>query len=301
MWYACAIALNSGFQTPPIKEAVPLAGDIRIEPIPGWVKDDEALGKLSWREREWIKGADLAFAANYDAEALGSPDPSWDGAEPKSIQKAVDEKFMLASISLWLIKPCTLLCEPVLHFSQEGDSASLRQARSLRPVLVRKDEESNIPSREDIEQAGKLLAILLSLRRNGNLWTALHFLILGLSELLWETRYLLQWIVLEALFGPDSAQETTYRLSQRIGLFIAGDTEKGKSIFENAKKAYSWRSKIVHGRRLTKLTAEQSAELSLTTESIIRDGIIKILKDPANIKLFDSKQREEFLDGLAFE
>lgn len=301
MWYACAIALNSGFEQAPIKEPVPLAGGIRIEPIPDWVKDDEALGRLSWQERRWIKGAELAFAASYEAEALGSPDPSWDGAEPRSIQDAVAEKFMLVNIGLWLIKPCTLNCTPVLHFSQEGDSASLRQARSLRPVLVRDDEQENIPSRQDIEQAGKLLAILLSLRRDGNLWTALHFLILGLSELLWETRYLLQWIVLEALFGPDSAQETTYRLSQRIGLFIAGDTEKGKSIFENAKKAYSWRSKIVHGRKLFKLTAEQSAELSLTTESIIRDGIIKILKDPANIKLFDSKQREEFLDGLAFE
>ncbi len=167
-------------------------------------------------------------------------------------------------------------------------------------MLVRKDEETNIPSRQDIVQAGELLGTLLFLGRNGNLWTAIRWLILGLTEQLWDTRYLLQWIALEALFGPDSAQETTYRLSQRIGLFIAGDTEKGKSIFENAKKAYSWRSKIVHGRRLTKLTAEQSAELSLTTESIIRDGIIKILKDPANIKLFDSKQRDEFLDGLAF-
>ncbi len=194
MWYSCAIALNSGFVVAPIKEPVPLAGGIRIEPIPDWVKEDEALARLSWQEREWIKHADLAFAASYEAEALGSPDPSWDGAEPKSIQDAVAEKFVLASISLWLIKPCTLLCEPVLHFSQEGDSASLRQARSLRRVLVRKDEETNIPSRQDIEQAGELLGTLLSLGRDGNLWTEIRWLILGLTEQLWDTRYLLQWI-----------------------------------------------------------------------------------------------------------
>ena len=74
MWYACGIALgfpDEGELALPIS----LTAGIRIERIPDWVKTDEALDLLSWTERDAVQDSLIRFALEYDAEALGSPDP----------------------------------------------------------------------------------------------------------------------------------------------------------------------------------------------------------------------------------
>ncbi len=266
MWYACSIALNSYFKDSPVREPVELAGGIKIEPVPDWVKRDESLKLLSWRDRENIKDASLAFAIEYEAEALGSPDPDWTGKAPRSIQGVVDEKFALASVALWLVCPSPLSCGPTLHFGRKEDPESLRQASSLRPVLIREDENENVPTPTDLESAGKLLASILSLERSGSTWIALRMLVRALTESMWEARYLWQWVVLEALFGPENPNETTYRLSQRIAWFLAVSPKERERVFELTKKAYQWRSRIVHGGRLGKLTPEKSQEMTIFTE-----------------------------------
>ena len=100
MWYACSISLNSWFDDTPITGPVELACGVRIEPVQSWVKEDDALKLLSWTDREHIRDAELAFAVEYEADALGSPDHEWKGASPRSIQSAVDEKISLASVAL---------------------------------------------------------------------------------------------------------------------------------------------------------------------------------------------------------
>ena len=117
---------------------------------------------------------------------------------------------------------------------------------------------------------------------------------------MWEARYLWEWVVLEAIFGPENPNETTYRLSQRIGLFFGEDPESRRRIFEEAKKAYTWRSKIVHGGRLSKLTPETSQDMAECTERLVREAMVKILTSPELLVEFNSKNREEYLDSLLF-
>lgn len=300
MWYACTIALNSWFDDSPISEPIELSCGIRLEPVPSWVKSDDALKLLSWTDRENIRDAELTLATTYEAEALGSPDPEWKGASPRSIQSVVDEKFVLAAVALWLAKPARLVYGPVLHFGRNGDPASLRQAGSLHPVLISDAEQENVPMSEDLKRAGQLLEIILSLRRNATIWTAIRMLVRALTESMWEARYLWQWVVLEALFGPESPNETTYRLAQRIGLFVGDEPESRRRLFDEARQGYSWRSKIVHGRKLSNLTREKSIELSMSTEHLIRVALVRVLTTPDYLLRFDGKERDTFLDELLF-
>lgn len=300
MWYSCSISLNSWFQDSPITEPIELSHGVRIEPVPSWVKEEKALKLLSWTDREHIRDAELTFAVEYEADALGSPDPEWKGAVPRSIQSTVAEKISLASIALWLAKPSRLTCGPILDFGRKGDSASLRRAGSLRPVLIREDEDENVPTAQDFAQAGQLLDAILSLRRDATIWIAIRMLIPALTESVWESRFLWQWVMLEALFGPESPNETTYRLAQRIGLFVGDEPDDRRRLFDEAKQAYSWRSKIVHGLRLSKLTPEKAAELTTITEHLIRIALVRVLLTPEYVRQFDGKGRDKFLDGLIF-
>jgi hypothetical protein len=122
----------------------------------------------------------------------------------------------------------------------------------------------------------------------------------ALTESMWETRYLLQWIVLESLFVSTNPQETTYRLSQRLSLFLGRHGDHCRDLFDRAKAGYSWRSKIVHGMRLSKLAPEESMELSGASESLLRDAFVRIFEHAETTKIFDSGDREQYLDKILF-
>ena len=68
-----------------------------------------------------------------------------------------------------------------------------------------------------------------------------------------------------------------------------------------AKKGYSWRSKVVHGSRLSKLSGTESAKILHEVEQLVRKALIAILQNNELIEKIDGKKREEFLDGLIFD
>lgn len=300
MWYACSIAVDTDFDELRIEGQFELAGGIRIEQVPAWVKSEDALSLLSWTDRERILEAQYAFSAVYEAEAIGSPDPNWSGIQQRSIQAIIDEKFALAALAVWIARPSRLTAGPVFHFDRSGDPTSLRQTGALHPLLVRPSEADNVPTAEDLRLAGELLKAMLSLDRKGAVWLAVSTLFPALREVVWQIRYLLQWIALEALFGPESASETTHRLAQRIGLFVGADREEKLFLFREAKKAYAWRSKIVHGLRLDKLKGEKSLDLSTLTEQLLRRSLMKILTDDESLRRLEGSDRDRFLEEIAF-
>jgi hypothetical protein len=300
MWYGCSIVVHR-FDRPVLAAPTSLAPGVRLEPVPEWVKSDEVLKNLALNDRKAVRKSQVAFTSEYIADALGSPDPDWASSHPRSIQAATEEKFSLASIALWLAYPSPLSGGPVLHFSEAGDPASLRMAGSLKPVLVNKKETNNTPSMQDLTYSGTLLRAIMSLPRTGTIWVAARMLVRAVTEPAWETRYLLLWVTLEALFGSESPQETTYRLSQRLALFLGDDAESCKCYFEKIKEGYGWRSKVVHGSRLAKLTSEKSVEITEVAETIVRKTFTRILEHDDLTKKFDARSREEFLDSLLFE
>ncbi|TGQ92182.1 hypothetical protein EN851_11320 [Mesorhizobium sp. M8A.F.Ca.ET.208.01.1.1] len=300
MWYACSVAKNCWFDPSPVSEPFELAAGVHIEPVPDWVKNEEAFEHLSWRQREDIVNGQLAFSVRYSADAIGSYDPDWKGSRPMTVQAYADEKFALAVFALWLVKPSNLSSGIVLHFDNEGDPHSIRQASEQYAILINEGEDENVITRDDLQAGGKLLAAMLELPRDNALWTTIYMTLLALRERRWELRYLLQWVALEALLGSQSPNETTFRLSQRIGLFLGENSAERRAMFKSAKDGYGWRSKIAHGGRLGKLKGEQSLALSAVTEDILRRSFKKVLHDPHLMEIFCGKDRDNFLEELAF-
>jgi hypothetical protein len=122
----------------------------------------------------------------------------------------------------------------------------------------------------------------------------------ALSDQTWEFRFLLIWLVLECLFGPETPQETTFRLSQRMAFFLEKEGSTAREVYARIKKSYEWRSKIVHGLRLSNLQGEKSDSLSVELEGLVRRSLVAILDSENLAETFDGGGREEYLDSLAF-
>jgi hypothetical protein len=111
-------------------------------------------------------------------------------------------------------------------------------------------------------------------------------------------RYLLFWVALEALFGPEDGREITFRLSQRVGFLLGVSKEEARQLFETAKAGYGFRSKIVHGQwKQDPSATERMAE----AEGLLRRAYTRILETPDLADTFSSKKREVYLDDLAFD
>lgn len=111
----------------------------------------------------------------------------------------------------------------------------------------------------------------------------------------------MMWVVMEAIFGSTNPRETTYRLSQRVAFFLGKNRAEAKELFSSVKKNYGWRSKVVHGSRLAKLSEKKSAEISHELQELIRKALNIILLNPDLVEKFDGGNREVYLDSLPFE
>ena len=102
---------------------------------------------------------------------------------------------------------------------------------------------------------------------------------------------------LEALFGPDDAGETTYKLCQRIAFFLADCPDVARDPYRKAKICYNTRSKIIHGR----WKDDPKIDIVMAdTEAIVRTALRRVVEDPEVLNTFVSKQRDKFLEDFVF-
>ena len=300
-WYTCAPIPDYSDDSGVISQPLELANGIKIESVPDWIKTDQALEHLSWSRRNVIqKHLLFGFTIEYKAKSLGDPDLDWNGVQPRSLQEKAEELIQLANLALWISKPSQLSYDDTLHFDRLGDPTSLRHARSGFGLVPHpKDIETELTF-DDFQQAKIIHTVLCELSRNSTLWTAIRLLWKALADRMWESRFLLMWVVMEAIFGPTDPRETTYRLSQRVAFFLGENRKEIINMFRITKKSYSWRSKIVHGLRLIKLSDDESIRISYDLQEIMRKAILAILQNKELVVEIDGKRREQFLDGLVF-
>ncbi len=89
----------------------------------------------------------------------------------------------------------------------------------------------------------------------------------------------------ESLFTTDS-QELAHKLSERVGVFLGLQLDERMSIYYTLKEAYSVRSKIVHGDRLSQKLILRVEELSVACDDLLRRSIRKILGTEVLCNLF---------------
>lgn len=85
-----------------------------------------------------------------------------------------------------------------------------------------------------------------------------------------------------------------------MAFFLEKEGSKAREVYSRIKKNYEWRSKIVHGLRLSKLQREKSNALLVELEELVRRSLVGILASENLTEVFDGGRREEYLDSLAF-
>ena len=106
----------------------------------------------------------------------------------------------------------------------------------------------------------------------------------------------------EALFCTDSS-EMAHKLAERIAFFLGNDGSERINIFKKIKVAYSVRSKVVHGDKLSKKVGDQASDLVRTCDDLLRKSLIKILTTNGLRQIFSrpSHELEEFLTCMVLD
>lgn len=273
------------------------AGGVLLTATPPWVPKEKMLKGLSEWDRKAVQESSSALIATYEAAVLGDQDPAWSGTEPKSIQETKYELCVLANLALWLQRASPAHFVVVLHAPEFDDTIITQQISRHSPLLCHPRDVDNRITATDMPIAAQLHRSLAAVTRDTSLWTAIRATWAGLQLNVETIRYALFWMALEALFGPEDAREITFRLSQRVALFLAEDRAEAKELFSLVKKGYGFRSKIVHGR--WKEDPDGITRMA-EVEDLVRRSFGRILSDDVPRETFSGKAREAYLDELAF-
>lgn len=264
--------------------------DVTLCRWPTWVKEDDPSDDLRSQLRDKIDSDDpTCIQIKYLASALSYE------------QRDATQQIFLLHLALWLIRGTPLYFDVIAHAEHFHAHWITRHIVSYNPARSLPAYQGASFTLDDLERAKALFHVMLTLQKDGTVRAALTSAMRALVEGTWELRYLLFWLGLESLFGPNDGREITFRLSQRAALFLETDGGKAEEIFKEIKKSYGWRSKIVHGLRITKLGQDESLKLLDELEVIVRRSLMAVLSSETIAAVFDGEGREQYLDGLAFK
>jgi len=298
----CTIApVNSNYSDTNncLKNPIIFSNAVVLAKTPKWFKEFSTDKDLGLHDRLLIESAEYVICKEYQASNLGDPDPEWKGPESRTIQKAMLEQIQRVNLALWVAKPTCIGFSLVIDAMYGESKWFLMEPKRIDGLVPHNIYKNASLTEEDIEEAKSMCKSLCKLN-SGSVWQACVSLHWALTTKNWDHRYLNLWIALESLFGPDDPKEITYRMSQRIAFFLAENRAEARNVFELAKKGYKWRSKIVHGRSLDSLDAQDSEQMLFAAEDLIRRSLNQILDDTKLIKKFNSHNRESYLDNLVF-
>lgn len=279
----------------------PLTEHVQLVETPLWLLGSETLKFFNFNDREQLLNhVYYCLAISYESDALGSPDDWWKGPDRTTKQNTANDRLHAVQVSLWLQRPTGWAFHHILHAQGTDNDWVMRQLTEDHHFVPLPAYESERLTVDDLVRAGPILQQLETFNEPSTLRAATQVLRRALTENGWALRYVTLWIILESLFGPDNPSETTYRLSQRVGFFLGATANEAKQIAESVRESYKWRSKIVHGLRLSKLDADKSMSLLLQLESFVRRSLVTILHSAPLVAAFNGRDREVFLEELPY-
>lgn len=267
-----------------------LGAGVQVVPFPVTIQqnlDKGFVGPKIWQE---IQDSRIAFRAAADGEPGADGDP-FSGAE---------RRINMANLALWITKPSRCASDSILMCRNQADGAHVRGWSSANPLLPHYRDVSSVLMDSDLRCASRFNQVLAEVDANGTLTTTVRLVYRAIHEDMWEARFLLLWVAVECLFGPEDPRETTFRLSQRVAFYLATDSNERLALYNQCKKSYHLRSKVAHGARLKKLTDYAADEGLHELETLVRRSLTKILSDPDQLGTFQGGNREKYLEELVF-
>ncbi len=152
-----------------------------------------------------------------------------------------------------------------------------------------KNEEITKESIEEAERIVNLFKRIIDKKQNLRLPRVVLYWDSSSCSGSFERKAVELFTALEALFTTDSS-EISYKLANRASWFIErSDAEKRRQVFDEIRKGYDLRSKIVHGDDYSK---KFDIELVKKLHSLTRDVILKMLQNDSLLKKLVNRDKE---------
>lgn len=146
---------------------------VTISGIPKWLREDELLKDQSKWDLDQLLECKYCLIYDYEAEALGSPDPDWNDRDRlRSIQAAKSELSYLANLSLWVRRPCPISFSLIFHAPECSDVFCIQQTEKHDHFLCHPNDSANRICFQDLQPASQLYSSLIRLPRQSAPWTA---------------------------------------------------------------------------------------------------------------------------------
>ena len=253
-------------------------------------------------ERIAADGSHHCITVEYQANENESPPSQGPGpVQNWSAHDVAEQQARLAHLVLWLIRPTALTFTTIVLAEKRDPEWITRAINSYSPTYALSQNTRNKFSSEDLVVASKTIEALNSISFQGPIRTAVLVATRVLCDETLEFRLLIIWLAMECLFGPEDGREITFRLAQRVALFLESDRAKAIEVFKMVKDCYGLRSKLVHGFRAANIKDEKFMKFSLNSETLLRRSLLTILDTAITIQNFDGPTREAYLEGLVFK
>ena len=212
-------------------------------------------------------------------------------------QDASVDAVRQAMLAMWLARPSALTLDGVVTRDIETASHYTSIDR-FQPYLPLPAYDRQILSVADLQRASGLAHTVGTVTGRSALQVALRFLAFALVEEIWELRFLVVWVGLEALFGSASQRYSIGNtIASRAACFLnPARGEDAATGFRMVRAAYDRRNEVVHGSRLSQVGKNDAEHELLVTESILRTSLLAILETEGLPAVFASEGREAFLN-----
>ena len=255
---------------------VDLGNDTQIGLVPDWMRQSKVIPEFGKAEVEDIQAARLALWTES-------------GSATRSDLQSRGDSLRLANLALWIANPTHLSFEFVLE--SEGPSGTRSTCGPIRvqPLLTWEASNASSLSLLDMRKARSINMAIGQVPKSSPLWTGIRVSWAALTQAqeLWDTRFLLLWVAIEALFGvEDRKKNITERRKARLAKFLAATENKGLcELKKMTDTSYGWRNKIAHGR-IVNMEDSESIEVMRQTEWMLRNSLGGVLADESLIKTF---------------
>jgi hypothetical protein len=264
-----------------------ITAQVTYEPVPDWFSSiiEDELGREELGEHARATGA-YCMATRYE---IPDSSPAFTDLNKPSPHDLARRSLETAAMMLWLSRRSSFGFNKIAIAREEEGQWSWLEVTSHDEKLSLPSYQSVDVLPQDFDAAARYASAFERAKADGTIRMASHSIGMALRQSDWPLRYLALWLALEGLFGPSDARETTFRLGQRIALFLEPRGPNAIALFRTITESYKWRSKVVHGMHLQKLEPQKSLELIEELESIVHRSLQKIFGDEAVLGVFDSK------------
>jgi hypothetical protein len=167
------------------------APNVRLQQLPDWVRQPSSYDPLRAEVIEALDDEQWCIGVDYQADALGTPDPNWKGAGQRDLQTAAASDIHCVVLSLWLAKRVCIGGDIIVDANASGVEWGTRRMGTHDRMLTMPAYQQSEFEVADLERAKALYIAIDGLPDECNIHTALASTERALTEVTFALRHIL--------------------------------------------------------------------------------------------------------------